>query len=412
MTQLFEYVKMAVASVYLNKWRSLLTMLGIIIGITSVVTIVSIGNGVKQDMLNTIETADQVNITMNTATEGTMQTIKQDDILLLEEQLDDNLDGVIVSTQFNGKTETRKGDFDLDVVFTSADAIKISYQKDMYAGRYFVENEVARGEHVCVIDKYSAINMFGTQDVIDVELDVEVNGTIESMRIIGVKEMSEADIKQMKELESMYGFKFPVTVEIPYTVTNSFPDIEAEFGRVTLLLKDVEKADIVTNAAVRLLNNRYRAYGENLFMEEQSMDMSAAFGAMMDMVTAFIAFVAGISLLVGGIGVMNIMLVSVTERTREIGIRKSLGAKTSSIVTQFLCESAIISGIGGIIGILLGASFTAIINVTNIGGLTAHLSLTAVIGATLFSCGVGIVFGIYPTRKAAKMRPIDALRQM
>lgn len=109
---------------------------------------------------------------------------------------------------------------------------------------------------------------------------------------------------------------------------------------------------------------------------------------------------------------MNIMLVSVTERTREIGIRKALGAKTISITTQFLCESVIISGLGGVIGILLGAGLTALISFLEIGGIKASLSLPAVIVATIFSCGVGVIFGIYPARKAAALSPIDALRRM
>ena len=166
---------------------------------------------------------------------------------------------------------------------------------------------------------------------------------------------------------------------------------------------------------MRLLEQRHQASGEDYYQIQSFQDVVSMLNDMMGMITAFISFVAGISLLVGGIGVMNIMLVSVTERTREIGIRKALGAKTSSIMLQFLAESAILTVIGGIMGILTGIAggygLCFLMSAGQEMTITPGISVSTVLIATLFSCAVGIFFGIYPARKAAALSPIEALRR-
>lgn len=165
-----------------------------------------------------------------------------------------------------------------------------------------------------------------------------------------------------------------------------------------------------------LLERRHQCFGENIYQYESFNDIMSNINTVLNAVTMVISLVAAISLIVGGIGVMNIMLVSVTERTREIGIRKALGAKTGSIMMQFLSESAIITMIGGLIGILFGiggASLAAkiISMVSPEMAFTPSVDIITVLATTMFSSAIGLFFGIYPAKKAAKLSPIEALRR-
>lgn len=411
MGQFSEYVKMALYNIRENKGRSFLTMLGIIIGISSVITIVSIGSGLKADVMSSTQTKS-VAVMADPEKSANTQLITWEDAQALKNQLGTQVTGVVSTTQVMGTVETRKGSFDAYLTLTTPDEEYDPLQYPIIRGSYFTEDDVENGSAACVLDRGSALYLFGTDDIIGMDLDLQIEDSLQTLQVKGVRDQDPEVMAANEEAMEMFGMEMPVFLEVPYTVSENWGEEPENFSSLTLYLAEGAEENQVAKEAVRILDSRHRNEGDGLFIKQQPLDMTEAMGSILDGVTAFVAFVAGISLLVGGIGVMNIMLVSVTERTREIGIRKALGARTASIIVQFLCESAIISGIGGIIGILLGAGTAGLISALEIGGLSARLSPAAVILTTCFSCGVGIVFGIYPARKAARLSPIEALRQL
>jgi len=347
MSQIYEYLKMAVSNIKANKMRSFLTMLGIIIGISSVILIMSLGNGAKNVITEEMAGIAAGQIALYTYDDTGSYQITNEDIEAIEAEVG-GLKGVNAYMSADGVTSTKKGEFQVMASGQRA-SYKVFSTTEILTGRYFNEQEYLSAAPVCVIGEEDAIRLFGSADILGKTIDVTIWGTEISFRIIGVEQA---------EKESMFTFTYdnsPVSIYFPLTVFAQIYGVGFDtYYQIYLMAEDGADTAAITTQVVDLLERRHQCYGEDIYQYESFSDYMGTVNTVINTVTMLISLVAAISLVVGGIGVMNIMLVSVTERTREIGIRKALGAKTRSIMLQFLSESAIITMIGGLIGIVSG----------------------------------------------------------
>ncbi|MFG6383603.1 MAG: ABC transporter permease [Lachnospiraceae bacterium] len=405
-----EYVKMALKNIIANKGRSFLTMLGIIIGIASVIMVMSVGDGTANAMNSEVANfgTGQITIYCSEDAVNMQEWITPEDLQALQERIE-GVDGATPNDSSSGSTITGKGEFSLSLN-GGTEAMQKALNYNIKRGSYFTAIDVEEGNRVCVLTDSDAKRLFGSDDVIGMDIEVTINNISNNYRIVGVTQQKENSGFVSYTYEGM-----PVTLEVPYTSFLSFGWESDSFYSATVFANDKASGEEVARDIVHLMESRHQCAGENYYQIQSFQDIVSELNGMLAIVTTFISCVAAISLIVGGIGVMNIMLVSVTERTREIGIRKSLGAKTSSILMQFLAEAAILTIVGGIIGILFGllGAVGACKLMTISMGSVIHpgIQVSTILGATFFSCGIGVFFGIYPARKAAKLSPIEALRR-
>jgi len=411
MARIFEYIKIALMNLKSNKGRSFLTMLGIIIGISSVILIVSAGNGIKTGISGQLDEliGGYVQFYADQSIEGGEYIQFTDDDLDMILEKVDHIKGATDLWMFGGASaQSNKGTFTVAATFGN-EYMQYYNTAPMVRGRYFTKSECQRGSKVCVITEKGAKKLFGSTDVIGLNVSMNLYGITQEYTIIGIRKDNDSAAK------SMVFNSGDVELEIPITVLEAVYGYYTEkFSSFYLFCDSSEYIDSISKQAKNLLEAKYNVRGKEII---QVYDMASQIDMISDVlnyVTIFIMLVAAIALIVGGIGVMNIMLVSVTERTKEIGIRKALGAKTGSILFQFLMEAIIITLIGGLVGIILGVAGAK--GVCSLGGMMGLGTIQAVVdpkvvlSATAFSSLIGIFFGIYPARKAAKLSPIEALR--
>ena len=401
---IYESVRSSFKNVLANKMRTLLTMLGIIIGIGSVIIITSLGEGSRVEMNNQFESMGVGRINVSVAS-NSQNITKNDQLTTRDFEALAKMDNVkYISAVYNGRANIKLLD-PSSVKTANLTGIYGQYEEinnpTLLYGRYITESDNDLGTKVAVINDTTAQNVFGFcgPDIIGRKIQLKTGRGTQSYTVVGV-------VTNPNFAAAMrYTDQFPETVYMPMvTVQRLFG--AGEISQISVMVHDTDAIDDIAASLTDRLDTLHGTTEK--YYAQNTMQIMDTVNTMVSMVTGFISAVAAISLVVGGIGVMNIMLVTVSERTREIGIRKSIGAKKKDIRVQFLIEATILAGIGGVFGLLLGWAGGRLAG--NIVGITAVVSVSAVLAAVLVSCGIGIIFGVYPANKAAKLDPIEALR--
>ncbi|HIE42049.1 MAG TPA: FtsX-like permease family protein [Nitrospinaceae bacterium] len=398
---IWDLFKMALRSLVTHKLRTFLTALGIIIGVASVISMISIGEGARSQTQDTISKFGTNIITVKPGqkksrhvTTGKVDTLTMDDADYIKTNIS-LITGVAAQVYRSAQLKFENKNTNTTVRGTGASYARLA-NFEMDRGRFFNDEEIRTARRVCVVGSTVLKNLF--DNINPVGKTIKVNG--KNFLVIGTTIPKGA----------LSWFDPDDQIFIPVTTAQKrifgmkhVQSIDVQAGRI-------EDLEIIIEDITRLLKQKHNILEgkEDDFYVQNSAQFLRSWGDSAKTFTYLLGGIAAISLMVGGIGIMNIMLVSVTERTREIGIRKALGAKKKEILEQFLIESVLISFLGGGIGILLGIAISRF--VSDIGGWDTIVSTQSILMAFGFSVAIGIFFGFYPANKAANLNPIDALR--
>jgi putative ABC transport system permease protein len=407
---LLEITRMAFDSLFANKVRSLLTMLGVIIGVASVIALLALGNGASAAITGQVQSIGTNLLSIipgrlsnqGPGTAASAASLTNEDVSAIV-GLNLPLNGV--APQFNASGQLVAAAADKNASLIGTNGVYLSLNNlAMKDGRFISEADVQDGAGVIVLGSNLATALFGKGQAVG--QNVRIND--QTLRVVGV-------------LQTKGGGGFGSVDDrafIPISFAQQrFPGSRTPDGNhyvVSVITLGVTDSNDISGVQARigaLLRERHRLKSDGSaddFTVFNQASFLSILSTITGLLTTFLAAIAGISLLVGGIGIMNIMLVSVTERTREIGLRKAVGARPQDILLQFIVEAVVISLTGGVIGLLLGAAVALLVSIS--GLLQASIDIGSVLMALGFSSAVGLFFGIYPARRASQLNPIDALR--